>query len=371
MTETTAENMADELAKAHKMGSSEMTEKVGKLLRQAESLPEGSPEREAFMDRAMALSAAYSIDVAIARANQAKKERVEEPEERQYQVGQVGKNWRTPKAQNAHFVDLMLAICEANDLEVLISGSNVYVYAHGMPSDHEVAERMFAILAPQMVAEADKALKNGAHKEKRLLIKTERVPIPEDERNWGGYDLKSGRFYDDRDEYLEAMVQARRSGTEPEIYSYQMNGGRGGYRKPFPPPAFKDVPVLDDEGNPIKEEKVVSVVDARIWRTNFYAGFVQRTRQRLREAKKQAMKDHGIDLADKESSGALAILDKKKTVRASFEENNRYVLATSRKGQGYTGAEVSRHDYSAQERGSDAASRARIGDEKDLGDRRG
>jgi citrate lyase beta subunit len=44
--------------KLAKVGSESMVTKVSKLLNQAERSPEGSPEREAFMERALQLSQA-------------------------------------------------------------------------------------------------------------------------------------------------------------------------------------------------------------------------------------------------------------------------------------------------------------------------
>jgi hypothetical protein len=133
---------------------SKMLDRVSKVLAQAERAEEGSPEREAFMEKAMTLSAAHSIDLAVARAHQAKKERVEVPEKRSFRVGQD----RLNAAKNAHFVDLMIAICDANDVEVTISGNNTYVFGVGMPSDLDMCERFFTLLAPQMVSEADAGL---------------------------------------------------------------------------------------------------------------------------------------------------------------------------------------------------------------------
>lgn len=356
MSETTTEEFAEvkEAAeKAAKIGSTKMTDKVAKLLTQAERAPEGSPEREAFMERAMALSQAYSIDLAIARAHQAKKEKAEEPEERQYKVGEFGRR-NTPQGRNAHFVDLMIAICRSFDLEVMISHSNVYVYATGMPSDHEVAERMFAILSVQMVAEADAALKRGENKRLERVPVRRREEIPEDERAWGhavpGVD---GQFYADspgqvgwREENLVSWP----------IRHYTLKA----------PPTHRLVDVLDENGYPVYEEKMVSATDGRVWRANFYEAFVNRTSRRLREMKKQALKEAGVDMSDDSSSGALAIRDKKKTVREAFEGTHRWVLSTAANRKGYTGAEVSRHDWGAQSAGTSAAERARLGDEKDL-----
>lgn len=59
---------------------SKMVDRVSKILNQAERAEEGSPEREAFMARAVQLAEAHSIDLDDARAHHARKERVVEPQ---------------------------------------------------------------------------------------------------------------------------------------------------------------------------------------------------------------------------------------------------------------------------------------------------
>lgn len=331
---------------------SKTLDRLSKILNQAERAPEGSPEREAFMEKALALSQAANIDLAIARSHQAKKEKPEEPEERRYKVGEIT-NGRVQRSRNAHFVDLMIAICRANDLEVLIGGGNVYVYAFGMPSDHEVAERLFALLSVQMVTEADAGLKRGDNKVTETLPKTRRVEIPYDERAWGQWEPKAQRWYCDQGEE-----------DENEVYNYRTDR----WGKPHVPPSYRLETVLDDDGRPVMEEKLVSAVDGRAWRANFYAGFVNRTQTRLREAKRRALKAAGVDLKDSSNERGLAIIDKQKHVREAFEVKNRTVLdnVSSGKAKSYEGAQVRQHDWSAHEAGTAAADRARLGDERDV-----
>jgi len=339
---------------------SKMVDRISKILNQAENAPEGSPERETFMEKAMTLSQAYSIDLAVARAHTTKRERVEEPERRSFKVGQQGLS----KSKNAHFVDLMIAICDANDIEVVISGSNTYVFGTGMPSDLDMAERFYALLAPQMVAEADRGLKNGDNGEKRLQPLRKRVEIPDDERAWGQHDgsdsWAQSCYYDERDDELETL------GSDPQVYRtrYSDRTGYTEWVKSYPPPKYRNEIVRDDDGNPVMEEKWVSVEDARLWRVNFYQGFVNRARARLREAKNAALKEAGIEIQDDSDSRALALRDKKKEVREAFEENEKFVLST---GRTYGGAEVSRYSHGGQLAGDQAGQRAVLGNEKDLG----
>lgn len=100
-----------------------------------------------------------------------------------------------------------------------------------------------------------------------------------------------------------------------------------------------------------------------MWRVNFYQGFVNRARSRLREAKNQALKDAGIEVTDDSDSRAVALRDKAKEVREFFEEENRYVLST---GRTYGGAQVSSYAHGGQVAGDRAGQNAVLGNEKDL-----
>lgn len=342
--------------------STKMVDKIAKLLNQAERADEGSPEREAFLERAMQLSQAYSIDLAVARAKTVQKERVEQPERRSFKVGDTGPRKR---GANAYFVDLMIAICDANDINVTIGGSNVYVHGYGMPSDLDMAERYFALLSLQMVQEADAGLKRGEHGEVTLLPKYRTEEIPEDDRAWGQHDGSDGwtqrSYYDDRNEELVEGPKGPLRWRDVENYV------TGSYRtelvRSYPPPKTRKVAVLDDEGNPVMEERFAVQTDARIWRANFYQGFINRTRYRLRDARNQALKDAGIEVTDTSDSRAMALRDKAKEVQDFYEEEAKHVLAT---GRTYDGASTSRYDYGGQSAGDEAGQRATLGNERDL-----
>lgn len=342
--------------------SKNMVDKLAKILNQAERAEEGSPEREAFMERAMTLSQAYSIDLAVARSHTVKKERLEVPEKRDFKVGQF--SGRGALQKNSHFVDLMIAICDANDIEVTISGSRTFVFGHGMPSDLDMAERFFALLSVQMVQEADAGLARGDNGEwVDDAIKMQRVEIPFEERAWGEHDGTRGEYaqsyyYDEIDEELETY------GSDPQQYRARINNdGYTQWVKSYPPPRFKNVPVLDENGEPVRERKFISKVDGRVWRANFYQGFINRTRYRLREAKQAALREAGIDVQDTSDSRAVALRDKAKEVRDFFEEEAKFVLST---GGTYDGAQVNSYSHTGQMHGDQAGQRAVLGNEKDL-----
>lgn len=342
------------IAKQRETSHEKMLGRISKLIRQAEGAPEGSPEREAFMEKAMTLSQAHSIDMVIARDHALKKEKVEEPEERKYQTGEIGH--RTQSKKYAHFVDLILALGHAFDMKPLISHSNVYVWLMGYPSDHDMVEKMYGMLSVQMVAEADHDLANGANKAKRYVKKTQRVEIPDEERAWGepvdptAWSSYEKRYAENKDEVGQWdyywSLDANRS------IDYQLQA----------PPSHKVVEVLDDGGNPILEEKVISTVDGRIWRANFYQGFVNQVARRMRTARRTAMADAGIDPGDESDSRAVALVDKKEEIKDRYERE--MLVRASKRGKGYGGAEVSQHSHGAQVAGAEAANKATYGDER-------
>jgi hypothetical protein len=341
--------------------SPKIVDQLSKILNQAERAEEGSPERELFMERAMRMSQVYSIDLAVARSHREKKERIEQPEKRDFKVGEHGK-----PSKSAHFVDLLIAICDNHDIKVTISHSRVYVYGFGMPSDLDVAERLYAILSLQMVQEADKGLREGANTALQPMPKTVREEIPEDERAWGQHDGSPSDagscYYDEKDEELREVNGVKMRHRYVETGPYRETGYYD-WVKSYPPPRFRNVPITDDEGNVVYEDKRVSVSDGRVWRANFYQGFISRTRMRLRDAKVQAMKEAGVDMKSETDSKAIALRDKAKEVRDYFEEENRVVLAT---GGTYGGAQVSSYSHLGAAAGDAAGARAKLGNEKDL-----
>lgn len=321
-----------------------MVDRIGKLVRQAEGAPEGSPEREAFMDRAMTLSQAHSIDLAIARAKAYDKEKVEEPEERKYTVS----DWsgRNQEKRDAHFVDLLLALVRAFDMRSVISHSNRYVWSMGYPSDHDLVERMYSMLSTQMVAEADAALRRGDHKEIRRVPKEIRIEIPEDERAWG--------------DFVPPNFEQRYAYDEGEVGDQEWNWYTNRYYTLKEPPKTRTEYVRDDDGETVWEDKEVSSVDGRIWRANFYKGFVERVGQRMREARREAMENAGIEAVDDSTEKGIVLLNKREEINDRYERQ----MAVLANGPGYNGATVSRWSHGALVAGKEAAERATYGDEK-------
>lgn len=261
---------------------SKTLDRVSKLLALAErSTNEG--ERELAMARAQELASAAQIDLAVARAHQAKKERQEEPEKRRYQTGHYVYRGMGMGPSNASkwLTELFSEIARCNDVRCTYSQDRVWVFGHGFPSDLDVVEALYKVLSVQMVADADASLKRGDHKGKH-----------------------------------------RRLDGTIETYS---------------------------------------LVDGRLWRANFYQGWIARVTGRLWEARQTAMKERGVDLRDENSTTALAVRNRQGEVHDFYKEQTKTVRGT------YAEPAPAEHDYRAQHRGSEAGARARLDMSKDLG----
>lgn len=312
-----------------------MLDKVSKLLAKAENA--GTPEEaEAFMAKVQEMATANGIDLAVARMHQAAKERIQEPEERTLMC-----NPHNRRHNRKHFIELGMAICDVNDVEYLIGGNDRALFMVGFPSDMDMVEALYTHLSIQMVVECDEALKRGDNKAEQRVLVTTSEPIAWEDREWGEWNGR--QFYDENpddevfvrrreqnesdEDYAkreaEAIARARaeyetnvKEGTR--IWSAQSRGWEGGYRKPVPPPATREIAVLDADGNRQYEMKVVSAVDGRVFRSHFYEAFVPRMRGRLWEIRRAVERDHGVQVA--ESSAALAVRDKKEEVKKAHDE---------------------------------------------------
>lgn len=333
------------------IGRNKTLDRISQFIAQAENTTHPA-EAEIFMRKAQELAEIASIDLAVARAHQAEKGKVEEPEERKIWVGE------RRSATNKWKVELFLVIARANDCKCLILGDGMGVAPAGFPSDLEVVERLYASLVVQMVSAADAALKRGDNKRTKRVMKTKRETLAWEDRDWGGM-TPSGRFYDDQPD----------DGWEREAYEEAVkNGGwvynwtTGKDRKPYPPPTFKDVPERDYDGSVLYEEREISIVDGRVFRANFYEGFITRVSSQLREAKRRGRDIHDEDLDEEAKAGvALAIRDKKAETDAFHAERSRNV------GRSWGGASTSNYSHDGVVAGNRAAAVANYGTEHRVG----
>lgn len=286
---------------------SKVLDKVSKLLAKAENA--GTPEEaEAFMAGAMKMASVNNIDLAIARMHQASKERVQEPEERRIQVNPYNR-----RHNRKHHLELAMAICDVNDVRYLIGGREYTLHAVGFPSDLDMVEALYTHLSVQMAVECDEALKRGDNRRTHMVPKVDRVPIPFEDRDWGGWDGKS-RYYDEYPDEPETEYEEWVARGETDYNSYT-----GRYRKPYPPPKYTEVPVLDADGRQVFEERNVSMVDGRVFRGTFYAAFVARMRGRLWEIRRAVERDRG-EVEEVPTTVTLALRDKKEEVDKAHDE---------------------------------------------------
>ncbi|MEV6138676.1 DUF2786 domain-containing protein [Nocardia sp. NPDC051990] len=134
-----------------------MLTRIGGLLRQAEST-DNEHEAEAFLAAAQRLATRSSIDLAVARAHTAGRERRPTPMQRMIPIGESGKKGlRT-------YVQLFVAIAAANDVRCDVARTSTQVYAYGFDSDIDTCEALYASLLVQMVRASDQYIKSGQYR---------------------------------------------------------------------------------------------------------------------------------------------------------------------------------------------------------------
>lgn len=134
-----------------------MLVRIGGLLRQAEST-DNPHEAQAFMEAAQRLATATAVDLAVARAHTASRERRATPVQRAISIGEPGrKGLRT-------YVQLFVAIAAANDAQCDVAHNSTQVYAYGFESDLDACEALYSSLLLQMVRASDAYLRSGAHR---------------------------------------------------------------------------------------------------------------------------------------------------------------------------------------------------------------
>lgn len=129
---------------------------IADLLARAER-SDSQAERDLALARAQREAARHGIDLAEAAYARARAGAPVEPEERSVTIGRA----RTPGLKT--FTALFVAVCHANDIQCLIARDSTRVYAHGMASDLDVAETLYASLVVQMDVALGEWLAAGEH----------------------------------------------------------------------------------------------------------------------------------------------------------------------------------------------------------------
>ncbi|WP_405178806.1 DUF2786 domain-containing protein [Nocardia sp. NBC_01377] len=138
-------------------GADRMLTRIGGLLRKAEST-DNEHEAEAFLAAAQRLATRSSIDLTVARAHVAGRERRSTPTQRVIPIGATGKKGlRT-------YVQLFVAIASANDVRCDVARTSTQVYAFGFDSDIDTCEALYTSLLVQMVRASDHYIKSGQYR---------------------------------------------------------------------------------------------------------------------------------------------------------------------------------------------------------------
>ncbi len=142
--------------------------RIAALLRKAEST-DNEHEADAYLQAAQRLATLSAVDLAVARAHTATRERRAVPTMREVEIGEAGRRGlRT-------FVALFLAIAHANNLTCDVARNSTRVFAYGFDTDIDAAEQLYSSLVVQMVRTSDAYIKSGAYAEE-LVLREVQVP---------------------------------------------------------------------------------------------------------------------------------------------------------------------------------------------------
>lgn len=115
-------------------------------------------ERDLALARAQREAARHGIDLAEAAYHQAQRGMPVTPEERTVVIGVKG------TAGLKTLCEFFVRICQVNDVHCLVARTGETVYAHGMSSDIDTAEMLYASLLVQMNVACEEWLATGEYR---------------------------------------------------------------------------------------------------------------------------------------------------------------------------------------------------------------
>lgn len=183
-----------------------LVDRIGKLLAQAEGT-DNEHEAAAFVERAQHLATSYAVDLELARTRQ--RERAarggEEPlVQERVEVGARGKRG------NRHRVLLYSVVARANDVLVNVAHDSTYVLGFGHRADLEVVERLWASLAVQMTAAAQRRMDRGEHRAAGIAGQSWRLSFYD-----GWVQAVGERLQAARERAVAAVTQEREGSGQP------------------------------------------------------------------------------------------------------------------------------------------------------------
>jgi len=179
-----------------------LVDKVGKLLAQAEGT-DNEHEAAAFVERAQQLATEHAVDLELARSRQAARRGAAEPlVQERVDVGARGKRG------NRHRVLLYDVVARANDVMVNVAHDSTYVLGFGHRADLDVVERLWASLAVQLTAAAQRRLDVGEHRSAGVAAQTWRLSFYD-----GWVEAVGERLAAARRRVVEAPVREGEPGT--------------------------------------------------------------------------------------------------------------------------------------------------------------
>lgn len=189
-------------------------ERISALLAKAERT-DNPNEADAYLAKAQELATAASIDLAIARAGIAARERRTQPEMRTVTIGEKGKR------ANQHLIALFIVIAHANDAHVDVASNSTFVMSFGMPSDLDVIEAIYSSVSVQMVQHSQRWLRTGewrgstyTRKEGWRRVTKSHTAQTARAAFYRGYVQRIGERLDSAREQTLASMAVRATGTD-------------------------------------------------------------------------------------------------------------------------------------------------------------